>query len=252
MDPCYWRSSRPTRRDRRSSVASFVPVSPVTRPRDETRARSAEIIRSMTITRRRQREDLREIFRTTTTTTRDYFLDFFPTRSSDGTRLSRILRDRRERARDDDDDDDDDDDGRTHMDQTAFTRMRCRLASRREMNLRAGVADRRMRPAFAASRGADGLRADRFYLTRSSTDWLRCNGAGMLSLSSGQLPRSPRPHGDTIFEGVVTGDPIVRQQENPRNSLSLSLSLSLSFPLAETSQHHRAASRETDVRSVDS
>lgn len=64
-----------------------------------------------------------------------------------------------------------------------------------------------------ALRGADGLRADHFYLTRSRTDWLsRLVRVGSdlslslsLQLSSGQLPRNPLRR-DTIFEGVVTGN----------------------------------------------
>lgn len=95
---------------------------------------------------------------------------------------------------------------RTHMDQLRL--HGCGAAWRRGAKWICGLAspDRRMRSVFTANQGADGLRADHFYLTRSSTDWLGCNGAGMLSLSSGQLPRSPYRR-DTIFEGIVTGDP---------------------------------------------
>lgn len=51
-------------------------------------------------------------------------------------------------------------------------RTRCRSASRREMMVRPGVSSSTHAPYLYALRGADGLRADHFYLTRSRTDWL--------------------------------------------------------------------------------
>lgn len=53
----------------------------------------------------------------------------------------------------------------------AFTRMRCRLASRREMILRGTVATVAHASRFHCEPGADGLRADHFYFTRSRGDW---------------------------------------------------------------------------------
>lgn len=64
--------------------------------------------------------------------------------------------------------------------------------SRREMNLRPGVCPSSAHaPSPYVLRGADGLRADHFYLTRSRTDWLSsglggtgrvCAGIASLSL----------------------------------------------------------------------
>lgn len=51
-------------------------------------------------------------------------------------------------------------------------RTRCRSASRREMMVRPGVSSSTHAPYLYVLRGADGLRADHFYLTRSRTDWL--------------------------------------------------------------------------------
>lgn len=92
-------------------------------------------------------------------------------------------------------------------------RTRCRSASRREMMVRPGVSSSTHAPYLYALRGADGLRADHFYLTRSRPTGSRLVRVGndlslslSLSLSSGQLPRNPLRR-DTIFEGVVTGIP---------------------------------------------
>lgn len=62
-------------------------------------------------------------------------------------------------------------------------RTRCRSASRREMMVRPGVSSSTHAPYLYALRGADGLRADHFYLTRSRTDWLSAGTGREWSLS---------------------------------------------------------------------
>lgn len=74
----------------------------------------------------------------------------------------------------------------------------CGAAWRRGAKWICGLAspDRRMRSVFTANQGADGLRADHFYLTRSSTDWLarvqRCRNALVVVGSAATQPLPTR------------------------------------------------------------